>query len=43
MLAFANAHHITPMVEIMPMAEINQAIQRLTENKARYRIVLVNE
>jgi uncharacterized zinc-type alcohol dehydrogenase-like protein len=43
MLAFAQANSITPMVEIMPMAEINQAIQRVKENKVRYRIVLVNE
>jgi uncharacterized zinc-type alcohol dehydrogenase-like protein len=43
MLAFAQANHISPMVEIMPMAEINEAIQRVRENKARYRIVLVNE
>jgi D-arabinose 1-dehydrogenase-like Zn-dependent alcohol dehydrogenase len=42
-LAFAQANHISPMVEIMPMAEINEAIQRVRENKARYRIVLVNE
>jgi len=43
MLAFAQANHISPVVEIMPMAEINEAIQRVRENKARYRIVLVNE
>jgi uncharacterized zinc-type alcohol dehydrogenase-like protein len=43
MLRFAQEHHITPMVEIMPMASVNEAIQRVRENKARYRIVLVNE
>lgn len=43
MLAFAQANHIKPMVEIMPMTQVNQAIQRLRENKPRYRIVLVNE
>jgi uncharacterized zinc-type alcohol dehydrogenase-like protein len=43
MLAFAQANSITPMVEIMPMSQVNQAIQRVRENKARYRIVLVNE
>ena len=42
MLAFARSHAIQPMVELMPMAQINAAIQRLKENKARYRIVLVN-
>lgn len=43
MLAFAYDHDITPMVEIMPMAQINEAIKRVRENQARYRIVLVNE
>ena len=42
MLAFAQTHAIQPMVELMPMAQINTAIQRLKENKARYRIVLEN-
>ena len=42
MLRFAQAHAIRPMVELMPMAEINAAIERLKENKVRYRIVLVN-
>ena len=26
----------------MPMAQVNEAIQKVKENKARYRIVLVN-
>jgi uncharacterized zinc-type alcohol dehydrogenase-like protein len=43
MLAFAQAKHIKPRVELMPMAQVNEAIQRLKENRARYRIVLVNE
>jgi uncharacterized zinc-type alcohol dehydrogenase-like protein len=43
MLTFAQVHHITPMVELMPMVKINEAIKRVRENKARYRIVLVNE
>ncbi len=43
MLTFAQEHHIAPMIEIMPMAQINEAIQRVRENKARYRIVMVNE
>jgi uncharacterized zinc-type alcohol dehydrogenase-like protein len=43
MLAFAHANDITPMVEVMPMSQVNQAIQRVRENKARYRIVLVND
>jgi uncharacterized zinc-type alcohol dehydrogenase-like protein len=43
MLAFAQANGIKPMVEVMPMAQVNQAIQKVRENKARYRIVLVND
>jgi alcohol/geraniol dehydrogenase (NADP+) len=43
MLTFAQAHHISPMVELMPMVQVNDAIRRVRENKARYRIVLVNE
>jgi len=43
MLAFAQEHHIEPVVELMPMSQVNAAMQKVKENKARYRIVLVNE
>jgi uncharacterized zinc-type alcohol dehydrogenase-like protein len=43
MLLFAQAHGIAPCIELMPMSQVNQAIQRVKENKARYRIVLVND
>jgi uncharacterized zinc-type alcohol dehydrogenase-like protein len=43
MLSFAQVHGITPVVELMPMSQVNEAIQRVKENKARYRIVLVND
>ncbi len=43
MLSFAQEHCIKPMVELMPMSQVNEALQRVKENKARYRIVLVNE
>ncbi len=42
MLSFAQEHGIRPKIELMPMAKVNDAIQRVKENKARYRIVLVN-
>jgi len=42
MLAFAQSKGVRPRVELMPMARANEAIQRLKENRARYRIVLVN-
>jgi uncharacterized zinc-type alcohol dehydrogenase-like protein len=40
MLTFAQEHRITPMIELMPMSQVNEALQRIKENKARYRIVL---
>ncbi len=43
MLGFAQDHGIAPEVELMPMSQVNEAIQRVKENKARYRIVLFNE
>ncbi len=43
MLSFAQEHGIIPVVELMPMAQVNEALQRVKENKARYRIVLVND
>ena len=43
MLSFAQAHGIQPVVETMPMSQVNAALQKVKENKARYRIVLVNE
>lgn len=43
MLSFAQVHTITPMLEMMPMSQVNEALQRVRENKARYRIVLVND
>jgi len=43
MLAFAQEHGITPQTEPMPMAQVNEAILRVRENRARYRVVLVNE
>ena len=43
MLYFAQEHGITPAVELMPISRVNEAIQRVKENKARYRIVLINE
>ena len=43
MLSFAQEHGIMPKVELMPMTEINEAVQKLREGKARYRIVLSND
>jgi len=43
MLAFAHQHGITPKIELMPMAQVNEAVLRVRQNRARYRVVLVNE
>ncbi len=42
MLEFAARHDIKAKIDVMPMSEVNQAIAKLKDNKARYRIVLRN-
>jgi uncharacterized zinc-type alcohol dehydrogenase-like protein len=42
MLDFAAEHDIQTQTELMPMSQVNEAIQRLLRNEARYRIVLEN-
>jgi uncharacterized zinc-type alcohol dehydrogenase-like protein len=43
MLLFAEKHRIKPMLEIMPMTKVNEAMRKVKEGKARYRIVLEND
>jgi uncharacterized zinc-type alcohol dehydrogenase-like protein len=43
MLSFAQAHGIKPWIELIPMSKVNEAIERVKQNKVRYRIVLVND
>jgi uncharacterized zinc-type alcohol dehydrogenase-like protein len=43
MLAFADSNAIKPCIEVMPMSRVGEALIRVRENKARYRIVLTNE
>lgn len=43
MLAFAERHGISPRIELMPMAQVNEAMLRVRRNQARYRVVLANE
>jgi uncharacterized zinc-type alcohol dehydrogenase-like protein len=43
MLSFAQEHNINPVVELMPMSKVNEAIEKVKTNQARYRIVLENE
>lgn len=40
MLEFATRHKVAPTTEHFPMSRINDAIERLKDGKARYRIVL---
>jgi uncharacterized zinc-type alcohol dehydrogenase-like protein len=40
MLEFAARHGIEAKTELMPMTDINEALDRVRSNKARYRIVL---
>lgn len=42
MLKFAARHQVQPMVEIYKMAEVNKAMDRLRNEKPRYRVVLEN-
>ena len=40
MVEFCARHAIQPMVERLPMARINEAIERLQRGDVRYRFVL---
>jgi len=40
MLAFAAQHHITAQIETLPLSEVNTALDKVRQNKARYRMVL---
>lgn len=42
MLQFAGQHGIKAQVETVPLSQVNDAIQRLKNNQARYRLVLTN-
>ena len=40
MLTFCLRHKIRPQVELWPLARVNDALQRVRDNAARYRVVL---
>jgi uncharacterized zinc-type alcohol dehydrogenase-like protein len=42
MLEFAARHDIGARVEVVPMGEVNRAVQKVRDNRARYRMVLRN-
>lgn len=43
MLDFAARHKIAPITEHFPLSKVNDALDRLKSNKARYRLVLEND
>lgn len=42
MLDFCARHTIAPVVEVFPMAKVNEALDHWRSGKARYRVVLKN-
>jgi uncharacterized zinc-type alcohol dehydrogenase-like protein len=40
MLSFAARHDVKAIVEIVPLEKVNEAIEKVRQNKARYRMVL---
>ena len=40
MLDFSARHAIVPQIERFPMDRVNEALKRVEDNKARYRVVL---
>ncbi len=42
LLEFSARHGILPVTETFPMTKVNDALERLRSNQARYRIVLAN-
>lgn len=42
MLKFAALHNIGAVVETLPMSEVNTALDKVRNNQARYRMVLIN-
>lgn len=43
MLEFSQQHNIEPVVETFPMDQVNEALKKLKEGDARYRVVLSNK
>ena len=43
MLDFCARHSIKSVVEMFPMYQVNEALDRLREGKVRYRAVLKND
>jgi uncharacterized zinc-type alcohol dehydrogenase-like protein len=42
MLRFAALHGVRPVVEVLPFEQINEALERVRTNQARFRMVVAN-
>lgn len=42
MLEFASKHDVRPMIEVLPMNEVNEGIRKVRENDVKFRVVLKN-
>jgi D-arabinose 1-dehydrogenase-like Zn-dependent alcohol dehydrogenase len=42
MFQFCSKNNVRPMVEVLPMTEVNEGIRRVREGEAKFRIVLQN-
>jgi alcohol dehydrogenase (NADP+) len=40
MLEFASKNDVRPMVEVLPMSEVNEGIRKVKENDVKFRVVL---
>jgi uncharacterized zinc-type alcohol dehydrogenase-like protein len=40
MLRFAALHDVRPLVEVVPIEQVNRALDKVRRNQARYRMVL---
>jgi uncharacterized zinc-type alcohol dehydrogenase-like protein len=43
MLDFAAQHNIEPIIEVLPLSKVNEAISRLLRGEVKYRFVLKND
>ena len=40
MLEFAGKHGVKPMIEVLPMSQVNEGIRKVNENDVKFRVVL---
>jgi len=42
MLNFCSKHNVRPLVEVLPMSEVNEGIRKMREEDVKFRVVLQN-